>query len=51
LLPSSSSLEFLRDLRVAEIVLVEVKQVQVQSVLHLALAQIMQVRLPMAVLR
>ncbi len=46
----SSSLEFLRDLRIAEILFVEVKQVQAQAVLHLTLAQIVQVRLPVPVL-
>jgi hypothetical protein len=38
-------------LRIAETILVEIKQVQVQPVLHLALAQIVQVRLPVAILR
>ena len=46
-----SSLELLRDLRIAEILFVEVKQMQAQTVLHLALAQIVQVRLPVAVVR
>src|SRR6266516_6851005 len=50
LLPSSSSLEFLRKMWVAEIVLVEINQVQSQPVLHLTLAQIVQVRLPGPVL-
>ena len=50
LLRSLSSLEFLRNLRIAEILFVEIKQVQAQAVLHLALAQIVQVRLPVAVL-
>src|SRR5438034_651639 len=42
--------EFLGDLWIAETILVEIKQVQAQPVLHLALAQIVQVRLPMAIL-
>ena len=37
-------------MRIADAILVEIKQVQVQPVLHLALAQIVQVRLPMAIL-
>jgi hypothetical protein len=45
-----SSLESLRDLRIAKILFVEVKQVQVQAVLHLTLAQIVEVRLPVPVL-
>src|SRR4029453_5263505 len=50
LLPSSS-LELLRDLWIAEVLFVKVKQVQAQAVLHLALAQIVQVRLPGGVVR
>src|SRR5438128_1550883 len=50
LLPSFPSPEFLRNLRIAEIIFVEVKQVQAQSMLYLALAQIVQVRLPVPVL-
>ena len=42
LLPPFPSPEFLGDLRIAETILVEVKQVQAQPVLHLALAQIVQ---------
>ena len=49
-LPSSSSLEFLRELWIAEIIFVKVKQVQVQAVLHLTLAKIVEVRLPVPVL-
>src|SRR4030095_9535905 len=45
-----SSLEFLRDLWIAEVILVKIKQMQTQAVLHLALAQIVQVRLPVAIL-
>jgi hypothetical protein len=45
-----SSPQFFRDLWIAETILVEIKQVQVQPVFHLAVAQIVQVRLPMAVL-
>jgi hypothetical protein len=51
LLPPFLSPEFLGDLRIAETILVEVKQVQVQPVLHLAFAQIVKVRLPVAILR
>lgn len=51
LLPPFPSPEFLGDLRIAETILVEVKQVQAQPVLHLALAQIVKVRLPVAILR
>ena len=43
--------ELLRDLRIAEILFVEVKQMQAQPMLHLALAQIVQVRLPVAIVR
>ena len=50
LLPSFPSLEFLRDLGIAEVVFIEVKEVQAQAVLHFALAQIVQVRLPVPVL-
>src|SRR4029434_7831651 len=46
----SSSLELFRNLWIAEIVFVEVNQVQPQTVLHLTLAQIVQVRLPVPVL-
>src|SRR5262249_24882347 len=42
--------EFFRDLWIAETILVEVKQMQAQPVLHLARAQIVEVRLPMAIL-
>jgi len=49
-LPSSSSLEFVRKMWVAEIVFVEINQVQPQPVLHLTLAEIVQVRLPVPVL-
>src|SRR5947208_15961692 len=49
LLPSSSSLEFVWKMWVAEIVFVEINQVHPQPVLHLTLAQIVQVRLPVAV--
>src|SRR5205823_10963804 len=48
--PSSSPLEFVRYLRSAQIILVEVKHVQAQAVLYLTLTQIMQVRLPVALL-
>src|SRR5207249_6785374 len=48
--PSSSPLEFLRNLRIAETIFVEVKHVQAQAVLYLTLPEIMQVRLPVAVL-
>jgi hypothetical protein len=51
LFPSFSSLELLRDLWIAEILFVEVKKMQVQAMFHLALAQIVQVRLPVAVVR
>lgn len=51
LLPPFPSPEFLGDLRIAETILVEVKQVQAQPVLHLVLAQIVKVRLPVAILR
>src|SRR4029453_12111252 len=47
----STSPEFLGDLWIAETILVEVKQVQAQPVLHLAFAQIVKVRLPVAILR
>jgi hypothetical protein len=50
LLRSFSSLELLRDLWIAKIIFVDVKEVQAQAVLHLALAQIVQVRLPVPVL-
>src|SRR5438128_8249232 len=50
LLPSSSSLEFVRKMWVAEIVFVEINQVQPQPVLYLTLAEIVQVRLPVPVL-
>ena len=50
LLPPFPSPEFPGDLRIAETILVEVKQVQAQPVLHLALAQIVQVRLPVPIL-
>src|SRR4030095_5657060 len=50
LLQSVSTLEVPRDLGIAEIFFVEVKQAQAQAVLHLTLAQIVQVRLPVPVL-
>src|SRR6266566_6423586 len=50
LLPSFPSPEFLGNLWIAEIVFVEVNNVQPQTVLHLTLAQIVQVWLPVAVL-
>ena len=50
LLPSSSSLEFVRKMWIAEIVFAEIKQVQPQPVLNLTLAEIAQVRLPVPVL-
>ena len=50
LLPSFSSLKFLRKMWIAEIVFVEVDNMQPQPVLHLAFAQIVQVRLPMPIL-
>ena len=50
LLPSFPSPEFLRNLWIAEIVFVEINNVQPQTVLHLTLAQSVQVRLPVAVL-
>ena len=50
LLPSFPALELLRDLGIAEVIFVEVKEVQPQTVLHLTLAQIVQVRLPVPVL-
>jgi hypothetical protein len=37
-------------LRIAEAILIKVKQVQAQPVLHLALPQVVQVRLPVAIL-
>src|SRR4029453_14718470 len=46
----SCSLEFFRNLWIAEIVFVEINNVQPQTVLHLPLAQIVQVRLPVPVL-
>src|SRR5206468_7450230 len=49
-LPSSSSLEFVRKMWIAEIVFVEINQVEPQPVLHLTLAEIVQVRLPLPVL-
>jgi hypothetical protein len=49
LFPSFPSLEFVRDLWIAQIIFVEVKHVQAQAVLYFALAQIMQVRLPVSV--
>ena len=50
LLPSFFSLELLRDLWIAETILVKVKQVQAQAVLYLTLAQIVQVRLLVTVI-
>src|SRR5207302_9743111 len=47
---SSSSLEFVRKMWIAEIVFVEINQMQPQPVLHLTLAEIVQVRLPVPVL-
>src|SRR6266536_862213 len=43
-------LDLRRDLWVAKIIFVDIKKVQAQAVLHLTLAQIMQVRLPVPVL-
>jgi hypothetical protein len=45
-----SAFEFLGKLCVTQAILVKVEQVQAQTVLHFALAEIMQVRLPMSVL-
>src|SRR6266480_7964704 len=42
--------ELFRDLWVTKIIFVEIKEVQAQPVLHLALAQIVQVRLPVPIL-
>ena len=50
LLPSFPWLKFLRDLWIAEVVFIKVKQVQAQAVFHFTLAQVMQVRLPVPVL-
>src|SRR5215472_11488369 len=50
LVPSSSSLEFVRKMWVAEIVFVKINQVQPQAVLYLTLAEIVQIWLPVAVL-
>src|SRR6266536_5573143 len=50
LLPSFSSLEFLRNLWIAQIVFVEINNVQAQPVLHFPLAQVVQVRLPVPIL-
>ncbi len=49
LLPSFPSPEFVGDLRIAQIIFVEVKHVQAQPVLYLTLTQIMQVRPPVPV--
>jgi hypothetical protein len=46
----SSSLELFRNLWIAETIFVEINNVQPQTVLHLTLAQIVQVRLPVPVL-
>ena len=43
-------LDLLRDLWVAKIIFVKVKEVQAQAVLHITLAQVVQVRLPVPVL-
>jgi hypothetical protein len=43
------SLEFLRDLRIAKVVFVKVKQVQAQPMLHFALPDIVQVWLPVPI--
>src|SRR5205085_7875082 len=43
----SSRAEFLRDLRVAQAILVEVKQVQAQPLLDFAFAEVVQDRVPM----
>ena len=51
LLPPFAALEFFRHFTVPEAVLIEINQAQPQSMFHFALAQIVQVRLPMAVLR
>src|SRR4029453_983638 len=50
LLRSCLLLDLLRDLWIAEVLFVKIKQVQAQAVLHLALAQIVQVRLPVPVM-
>src|SRR5207248_1251985 len=50
LLPSFPPSEFLWNLWITELVFIEVKEVQTQAVLYFALAQIVQVRLPMPVL-
>src|SRR5437588_7145290 len=50
LLPSFPSPEFLRNLWIAEMIFVEVEEVQAQAVLYFTLAQIVQVRLPVPVL-
>ena len=46
----SSWLEFVREVWIAEIVFVEINQVQSQPVLYLTLAEIVQIRLPVPVL-
>ena len=50
LLPSFPAPELLRDLGIAETIFVEINNVQRQPMLHFALAQIVQARLPMPVL-
>jgi hypothetical protein len=50
LLPSSSAPEFLRDLWITKILFAEIEKVEAQSVLHFALAEIVQVPLPVAIL-
>src|SRR6266542_5332473 len=49
-LRSFTLLDLLRDLWVAKIIFVKVKEVQAQAVLHITLAQVVQVRLPVPVL-
>ena len=46
---SSSTLQFLGYLWIAEAVLIEIEQMQAQAVLHFTLAQIVQERLPLAI--
>ena len=46
----SSSLQFFWELWIAEIIFVDIEEMQALAVLHLALAQIMQVILPVPVL-
>ena len=46
-----SSPQFLRNMWIAEVIFVEINQVQPQPVLYLTFAQVMQVRPPVSVLR